>query len=285
MPCFQLFIGVGGRLTDQLRMSETSISTKTTDPAPVSARRRVSARPPTRLRHSFIALLFAGLLISLPTSAQSPLEALFQAVELNDIAATEAAITAGADLSAKNANGMTPADVAVDLGHFRIAHLLLARRTAAQKDKTTAPRVTDKGKAALKAPRKRLAAPKPTTPPKPKLADIVPPKKPEPAPMARATPAPIEPVPTPSPETPASDPLLENIPTVDEPPAAILEPPAPAPEPALPEPRPDDEIADTVPDKEPAQMAAKEPEEPGLFDNIWGGVKSVVTLWRFDWRL
>jgi len=78
--------------------------------------------------------------------AQTPDEALFQAVEINDMDAVEAAITAGADLAAKNANDMTPADVAVDLDHFRIAHVLLAKRTA---NASSAPRVTDKGKRPL----------------------------------------------------------------------------------------------------------------------------------------
>ena len=53
---------------------------------------------------------------------------LFKAVELNDMPAVKASIEAGADLNAENDEGMTAADVAVDRGHFIIAHYLLSRR-------------------------------------------------------------------------------------------------------------------------------------------------------------
>ena len=101
-----------------------------------------------------VLLIVMLLMPPVQTMAQSPDAALFQAVELNDMSGVEAAIAAGADLGAKNADGMTPADVAVDLGHFRIAHELLAKRTAAA---NTSPRVTDKGKQALAKPRARVA--------------------------------------------------------------------------------------------------------------------------------
>lgn len=80
--------------------------------------------------HVFLLGICLAVFVALPLSAQSPNEALFNAVEVNDMDAVEAAIAAGADLGMKNAKGMTPADVAVDLGHFRIAHLLLSKRTA-----------------------------------------------------------------------------------------------------------------------------------------------------------
>lgn len=55
---------------------------------------------------------------------------LFRAVEVNDMGAVKAALAAGADLSAKNAAGKTAADVAVDKGHFIIAHFLLSERSS-----------------------------------------------------------------------------------------------------------------------------------------------------------
>ncbi len=59
---------------------------------------------------------------------KSPTELLFRAVELNDMTALKASIEAGADLFAENQDAMTAADVAVDKGHFIVAHYLLSRR-------------------------------------------------------------------------------------------------------------------------------------------------------------
>ncbi len=53
---------------------------------------------------------------------------LFQAVDVNDIGAVKKAVANGADLNAKNTTGMSPADIAVDKGHFIIAHFLLSER-------------------------------------------------------------------------------------------------------------------------------------------------------------
>lgn len=64
--------------------------------------------------------------------------ALFTAVELNDMAAVERSLAEGADVEAKNPAGRTALDIAVDMGHFRIAHFLLAHRNGngAKKTKT-----------------------------------------------------------------------------------------------------------------------------------------------------
>lgn len=217
-----------------------------------------------------VFLLGLVLVFAAPSNliSQTPDEALFQAVEINDIDAVEAAIASGADLSAKNANGMTPADVAVDLGHFRIAHVLLAKRTA---NTTKAPRVTEKGKKALTSPKARVAAkrapqsaPAPARP-DPRLSDLIPPKKPEP-----------------DMQTTIEEPPSLIPPGVDEPiPPGIASPSEPsAPEMiSPPEPRADDEFAKSTPNEaapEPKKVAAQ--EEPGFFGNIWDGVKDVVTL-------
>lgn len=95
-----------------------------------------------RLPTPLLVTLTAGLLFLLATigvnkaSAQSPLQdsaeatrALFEAVRQNDLPAVQAGITAGADINAVNSWGLTPADVAVDKGHFDIAHFLLSLRT------------------------------------------------------------------------------------------------------------------------------------------------------------
>ena len=79
----------------------------------------------------FPALLFL-LIFAAPVDAQKSDSSrqLFQAVEVNDIGAVKKAIAAGANLNARDANGMTPADLAVDKGHFIIAHFLLSERSA-----------------------------------------------------------------------------------------------------------------------------------------------------------
>ena len=82
---------------------------------------------------SLSALVLAlSVVCTLPAFSQTdgPTQNLFSAVHVNDIAAIKSAIAAGADLAAKNADGRTAADVAVDKGHFIIVHHLLSARSA-----------------------------------------------------------------------------------------------------------------------------------------------------------
>lgn len=204
-----------------------------------------------------------------PLHAQTPNQDLFQAVELNDVDAVEAAIAAGADLGAKNDKGMTPADVAVDLGHFRIAHTLLAKRTAAM---ASAPRVTEKGKQALANSTKRVAAPvapKPPAAPDPRISELSVPRKPTPAESNITVPVPGVPETAPKSLIPAADTASPAKPDTRQPSA----------KPAI-EPRPDDELAGTTPPVEkPAMAPNKESADgDGVFSSIWGGIKSAVTL-------
>jgi len=81
------------------------------------------------------ALVLAAMLLAATAfgaAAQERLSqataALFGAVELNDMAAVENSLADGADVEAKNPAGKTALDIAVDMGHFRIAHFLLAYR-------------------------------------------------------------------------------------------------------------------------------------------------------------
>ncbi|MBO6949550.1 MAG: hypothetical protein JJ855_16330 [Rhodospirillales bacterium] len=226
-------------------------------------------------RRVFSLALLVAVLLSLPAVAQSPNEALFNAVEVNDIDAVETAITAGADLAAKNAEGMTPADVAVDLGHFRIAHLLLSKRNGNLKQ-PTGPRVTEKVKEALTQPKKRVVSPGAApriAAPEPRLSDLVPPRKPEPAPA----PAMTESAPGGS-NAPASS--MADIPAV-APPGKTADAPKPPVKKAPPPPemRPDDEMA-KAPRPEMQQQAAKvpPPSEGGFLEKFWDGVNNVVTL-------
>ncbi|MBC8337434.1 MAG: ankyrin repeat domain-containing protein [Alphaproteobacteria bacterium] len=120
---------------------------------------RSTGRPAGHPRHRLFSGIITGLAMlilaaGLPASAQqnpvspaktqnqaqtppdSPLGKvtidLFKAVELNDMASVKTSIEAGADLFAANELGMTAADLAVDKGHFIIAHYLLSRRMLGQ---------------------------------------------------------------------------------------------------------------------------------------------------------
>ena len=88
----------------------------------------------------YACLLAIGLCLATLSGANAAAmsaatEKLFQAVQVNDMPGVKAAIHDGADLSAKNAAGKTAADIAVDKGHFIIAHFLLSERSVAAKKK------------------------------------------------------------------------------------------------------------------------------------------------------
>lgn len=60
--------------------------------------------------------------------AEKATQTLFEAVHTNDFAATEAAVAAGASIDAKNRWNLTPIELAIDKGYFRIAHFLVSVR-------------------------------------------------------------------------------------------------------------------------------------------------------------
>lgn len=92
---------------------------------------------------ALVLAFWVGLNTPLLAQVSAPTQTLFKAVEVNDMNAVKSAISAGADLGAKNAAGKTAADVAVDKGHFIIAHYLLSERSA----KNTAKRLTNSAQA------------------------------------------------------------------------------------------------------------------------------------------
>jgi hypothetical protein len=53
---------------------------------------------------------------------------LFDAVHANDVAAVQASVGAGADIDARNQWGLTPVEIAIDKGHYQIAHFLASVR-------------------------------------------------------------------------------------------------------------------------------------------------------------
>ncbi len=96
-----------------------------------------------------------------PPSEMKPNEALFDAINRGDLAATRDAISRGAELESRNILGLTPVDLAIDLGHNDITFLLLSMRGAA-------------GRSAVQANN--------VAPPRPRVANKAAPK---PAPIAR----------------------------------------------------------------------------------------------------
>lgn len=81
---------------------------------------------------------------------QQATERMFNAVSANDYAAVQASIGAGADVDARNAWGLTAADLAVDKGYFQIAHYLVSVRnvqlTKAEQTAAVAPTTQVGGK-------------------------------------------------------------------------------------------------------------------------------------------
>ena len=158
---------------------------------------------------------------------KQPTKSLFRAVELNDMAAVKASIEAGADLFAENEDSMTAADVAVDKGHFIVAHYLLSRRMLGR----TPPVALDPGRAkeaareAAAKPKRKFASP----PPKPKA---------KPRDKARAKPEPAPPpmvVSIPKPEAPGEVAAAPSPPEAPESGEKIEEaPPAAGPAPDKP---------------------------------------------------
>jgi hypothetical protein len=106
-----------------------------------------------------------------PSAEMSPNDALFDAINRGDIADARDAINRGAELDAPNILGLTPIDLAVDLGRNDITLLLLSMRgttSTARTGKPSAHVAAADAKSARPAaapavhPTPRLAAAKPT---------------------------------------------------------------------------------------------------------------------------
>ena len=66
------------------------------------------------------------------TSAMTPTEALFDAVNRGDVPGVREALGRGADLEGRNILGLTPIELAVDLGRNDVTFLMLSLRGASQ---------------------------------------------------------------------------------------------------------------------------------------------------------
>lgn len=64
---------------------------------------------------------------------------LFRSVQANDFAGVQAAVSEGANVQARDRWGMTPTDIAVDRGYYRIAHFLTAARNLAADQQAASP--------------------------------------------------------------------------------------------------------------------------------------------------
>ena len=86
---------------------------------------------------------------------------LFDAVYDNNLGAVQTSIAAGADITATNEQGLLPVEVAVDRGHFQIAHFLLSirnfRRTKQSEAPPPAPIIVAPPTPAVEAPTERPA--------------------------------------------------------------------------------------------------------------------------------
>jgi hypothetical protein len=165
-----------------------------------------------------VVLTFAGGALGqiLGEGQRPPAEAnsqLFEAVFNNDLDSVKLSIAEGADIEARSKLGRNALELAVDLGHFEVAHYLLALRhhKRAQVARSQPP---------------KPAAPPPFVPAAPPPAQV--PPAPSPAPVVAAAPPP-PPVPQtpPSPPQPPAEPV--QVVTSVAPPVPA---PAPAPEPA-----------------------------------------------------
>jgi hypothetical protein len=86
----------------------------------------------------------------------APTEALFDAVNRGDMAAARDALGRGADVDGRNMLGLTPLELAIDLGRNELTFLLLSMRGAAGSSASAPP-----PPAATRPPPRQAAAPPP----------------------------------------------------------------------------------------------------------------------------
>ncbi len=86
---------------------------------------------------------------------------LFDAVHTNDFPAAEAAVAAGADVEARDRWDISPVELAVDKGYFRIAHFLVSVRNSRTPAADLASRAPSEPVRAAAAPSQPQAASSP----------------------------------------------------------------------------------------------------------------------------
>ena len=215
--------------------NETGNKNMNTGPADSTVRTSATAVAAGRRWAVCFAVVVLALSLAFDAAAQStatkglsgPTLRLFKAVELNDISAVKGSLDDGADLAKENDDGMTAADLAVDLGHFIIAHYLLSRRLLGETEPVLlAPlRKPDAATASAAAQAKPTFARPPAkpSPPAPMVAE----KPATAAPDSAAAPTTVEPAPAGA--MPAEAPPEGPPPAVAEAPAAPGAAAVPAP--------------------------------------------------------
>ena len=224
----------------------------------------------TPIRSAFVSFVVAQfLLAATPGHAQelSPsTKRLFDAVWADDIGMVKASIVDGADIGAVNDLGVRAVDLAVDKGHYDIAHYLLSiEKLRAEESTTAAP-----AQASVPTPLPTVA---PTAQPAP-----------APAPVAVVSPSPlpdssgaVQPAPAAPPRTPVSqgdpqpkhealwNPGADNQ-TANAPNLTVVG--RAEPQPVAPEPPTPPAVTETPAQAEARTSAIKPVEEPGLFDRV-----------------
>jgi len=234
------------------------------------------SKHPFALKRVAVVLCLGSLFAVLPTlpflglspytqafaQANSPKnEALFLAVENNNLTDVKEAIKSGAEVDAKDFNGMQPVDLAIDRGFFDIAHYLISIRNDQQ---------SGEGSPMTAAPTPTADAPDtPASPFDAPVAETAPPPEPETspfdAPVAETTPT-VEPESSPfdAPIAKAEPDVLDatTAETVQisepEPPETPVEEVAQTPEPDVTEPL----VEEIVQQPEEMVQKAKEPTVP-----------------------
>lgn len=113
--------------------------------------------PPTALPGARAGQALAPAPVS--PSAMDPNTALFDAINRDDLAAARDALNRGAELGARNALGMTPLQLSIDLGRNDITFALLAMRDA-DRGPSGPPPAGPAGKAGPVAAASRRTAPR-----------------------------------------------------------------------------------------------------------------------------
>lgn len=83
---------------------------------------------------------------SRPALDMPPTEALFDAINRGDLAATKDALNRGADTNGHNVLGLSPLDLAIDLGRNEITFILLSMRGSETRPMASPPVTADAGR-------------------------------------------------------------------------------------------------------------------------------------------
>lgn len=118
-----------------------------------NGKRRPEAPPPaaipgSRADSSLLASPADRAMVDMP-----PNEAMFDAINRGDLNATKEAIGRGADIHGRNVLGLTPLELAVDLGRNDISFLLLSLRSGAGYNTSGPPRANAPAAAPTRADR------------------------------------------------------------------------------------------------------------------------------------